>query len=145
MKFVARGRKSSPMQGKGPVGCAAYCQYVSKDGVYLTHPDSVSNLTWRAAGVPAKNRNPRRQVEPLRRAFLASEQEECPRQFVRDSSILKCKTGNRLCPEWHYRVPHKESGRLPRDGMKRHRQRGGFDVGQWNRLRLVRLDCLMKL
>jgi len=32
MKFVASGRKSRQMQGKGPIGCAAHCQYVSKDG-----------------------------------------------------------------------------------------------------------------
>jgi len=32
MKFVARGRKASQAQGKGPVCRAAYCCYVSKDG-----------------------------------------------------------------------------------------------------------------
>jgi len=42
----------------------------------LTHPDSVSNLTRRAARALAKNRNLRRQVEALRRALVAPAPEE---------------------------------------------------------------------
>jgi len=46
MKFVARGHKSRPMQGKGPVGRAAYCRYVSYDGPALDEADG--QLTRRA-------------------------------------------------------------------------------------------------
>ncbi len=39
----------------------------------LSHPDSVSNLTRRMAPALAENRNPRRQVDSLRRALVAPE------------------------------------------------------------------------